>query len=332
MTDFPVIDISQIEEPSAQLEIAKLITTACQNWGFLLLKNHGIPTSSIHEMFNLSHSFFAETPENQKAPYKVTSRAVGYASALSDRRGDDKATVWLAGKPGFLSSPEVHDSVPPFWRDKLDTVDAFKRSCHQLVLKLLVCFALALDLADREFFAKAHGEDEGDGNQFRLLWYPPRGNEPNTNVTRMTPHSDSGSVTLLFQTCAGLEVEAPDGRGWVAAPHLDDHILVNLGDALALWSGGQLKATKHRVTFDGVPHNQERMTMAYFGKATPSTRLDPLPVPGVQRLEHYDSNGISIPAGITVGELTKKILAGIYGHGTEKPHVEPARKESEVAA
>jgi hypothetical protein len=30
-----------------------------------------------------------------------------------------------------------------------------------------------------------------------------------------------------------------------------DTVLVNVRDTLAFWSGRQLKATKHRVTFDG---------------------------------------------------------------------------------
>lgn len=70
------------------------------------------------------------------------------------------------------------------------------------------------------------------------------------------PHSDAGSGTLL-QDSAGLEVEDPTGE-WVKAPCLEDHILVKLGDALAFWSRGMLKATLDRVTYEGVPFNKER--------------------------------------------------------------------------
>lgn len=106
----------------------------------------------------------------------------------------------------------------------------------------------------------------------------------------MSPHSDSGSVTLLFQTCAGLEIESPSGD-WVATPFEPGQILVNLGDALAFWSGGSLKATKHRVTFAGVPHDTERLTMAYFGKAAPETVLEPLTIEGQGKIETYEANG-----------------------------------------
>lgn len=232
--DFPVIDISHIDDPEAQLSIAQEITRASQTWGFLLLRNHPITPESIENMFSLSHDFFTTTPEADKAPWPINSHSVGYSATLSDANKDDKASIWLSGAPGYLASDEGLSALPPYWRDKTAQIELFKHACHGLVTKLLVCFALALGLEDRNYFAKAHAEDAEGGTAFRMLWYPRRDGSPSETTTRMSEHSDSGSVTLLFQTCAGLEVEAPDGKGWVAAPHLRDHILVNLGDALAL--------------------------------------------------------------------------------------------------
>lgn len=74
-----------------------------------------------------------------------------------------------------------------------------------------------------------------------------------------------------------------------------------------------MKATQHRVTFDGVPHDVERLTMAYFGAASPDTTLQPLQVDGGKAMEKYEANGLTIPAGITVGEYSKMIMSGIYG-------------------
>ncbi|KAL9079363.1 MAG: hypothetical protein Q9157_001750 [Trypethelium eluteriae] len=316
---FPIIDIKHIDDKDCQFAIAKEITDASRTWGFLLLKNHPIPTKDIGEMFKLSRDFFNDVPEDQKTRWPINGQYVGYSGPLSDRKKDDKASMWFSGKPGCLACKEGQEALPPYWRDKVDRIEAFKHICHDLVIKLLVCLALALDLPDRNYFAKAHAEDGGNGNQFRILCYPARSREPSESTTRMSAHSDSGSVTLLFQTCAGLEIEAPDGKGWVSAPHLENNILVNLGDALAFWSGGQLKATKHRVTFDGVPHDVERMSMAYFGAAVPDTRLEPLKICGTgEAMEQYKANGLIIPTGITVGEYSKMIMAGIYGSSVEQ--------------
>ena len=140
-----------------------------------------------------------------------------------------------------------------------------------------------------------------------VICYPARESEPLETTTRMSAHSDSGSVTLLFQTGAGLEVESPSGD-WVAAPFLPGHILVNLGDALAFWSGGNLKATKHRVTFAGVPHDKERLSIAYFGKASPETVLEPITIEGKGKIETYESNGMILRPGITVGEYSRRVM------------------------
>ena len=135
----------------------------------------------------------------------------------------------------------------------------------------------------------------------------------------MNAHTDSGSVTLLFQRSAGLEVLSPSGT-WVKAPCLEDTILINLGDALAFWSGRRLRATLHRVTFESVPSESERQSMAYFCAANPETVLEPLVGNGGEKgeAERYETNGIVLEPGITVGELSRRIMEGIYGKGINK--------------
>jgi isopenicillin N synthase-like dioxygenase len=165
-----------------------------------------------------------------------------------------------------------------------------------------------MGLPDNKFFAKAHLEDSGKGNSLRMLMYPARHQRP--AGTRMVEHTDSGSVTLLFQRQPGLEVLSPEGE-WVKAPCIKDSILINLGDALSFWSGAKLKATLHRVSFEGLPHDRERQSMAYFGMANPETILKPL-VLGTT-MEKYNTNGMEIGPGITVGELNRRIMTNIYG-------------------
>lgn len=328
--EFPVIDISGINDSVKQLAIAKEITEASRTWGFLLLKNHTIPIRSIDEMFCLAREFFVDLPDDGKVHWPINKRYVGYNHPLSDTKKDDKASMWLSGKPGYLAT--ASNALPPYWREHIGKVEDFKHICHDLVIKLLVCFAIAMGLPDRNFFAKAHAEDAGNGNQFRLLCYPSRSEEPLQTTTRMSPHSDSGSVTLLFQTCQGLEVESPTGE-WVPAPYLPGHILVNLGDALAFWSGGRLKATKHRVTFEGVPHDVERLSMAYFGAASPETVLEPIKM-GDQydQMDKYEANGVTIHPGITVGEYGRIIMENIYGSSVAQEMESATAKSVEAAA
>ncbi|KIW28389.1 uncharacterized protein PV07_08057 [Cladophialophora immunda] len=307
---FPIIDVSDIDNPESQLRIAQEVTDACKKWGFLLIKGHSIPASSIENMFSLARDFFC-LPESQKDGYPITNKSIGYVGSFQDRAKDDKMSMWFGGTPGTLD--ENLSMLPPFWHQHIQAVEDFKHQCHGLIIRLLECFALSLGLPDRKFFANAHRENVGDGNSLRMLMYPARSEPtPAKDVgSRMAPHTDSGSVTLLFQRAAGLEVLSPAGDEWVKAPHIENCILVNIGDALSFWSGAQLKATLHRVTFDGLPHDQERQTMAYFGSANPETVLQPI-VPGRQ-VEKYYSNGLELEPGVTVGELRHKIMSNIYG-------------------
>ena len=302
---FPIVDVSKIESPESQLAIAKEVTEACKQWGFLLIKGHGIPSKEIEEMFSLSKEFFS-MPEEKKAPFPLKESEVGYMGSFQDSGKDDKMSMWFGGLPGTIKN---NSGLPPFWYEHAEKVEAFKHMCHSLVVKLLVCFAVGMGLPDRNFFADAHLENAGKGNSLRMLMYPARGERPQIEGSRMRQHTDSGSVTLLFQEKAGLELLSPTGD-WVQAPCIKDCILINLGDTLSLWSGNYLKATLHRVTFDGLPYDQERQSMAYFGAAHPDTVLKPI-MTG-QKISKYLSNGIEVEPGMTAGQLNELIMNNIY--------------------
>lgn len=47
------------------------------------------------------------------------------------------------------------------------------------------------------------------GNSLRMLMYPTRPTASDPGITHANTHRDFGSVTLLFQTSAGLDVESP---------------------------------------------------------------------------------------------------------------------------
>ncbi|KAG0646353.1 non sense mediated decay [Hyphodiscus hymeniophilus] len=315
---FPIIDVSQISSPEHQPQIARQITEACSTWGFLLLKNHPIPTSSVNHVFDLGHQFFS-LPSSKKDPYPITPRSIGYIGPLADAKKDDKASMWFGGPPGSLDQYGL--DLPPFWHDHVEEIQDFKHKCHSLVLHLLVCFALAMELPDKDFFASKHLEDNSRGNALRLLHYPSRDTSPREGGTRMGTHTDSGSVTLLFQRSAGLEVKSPSGS-WVQTPCLEDTILVNLGDALAFWSGRKLRATPHRVTFETLPSGKERQSMAYFCAANPETVLEPLG--GEEESVAYEANGMVIERGITVGEYGKRIMESIYGSKMKEENTKKA--------
>jgi isopenicillin N synthase-like dioxygenase len=254
-------------------------------------------------MFDLSKAFFS-LPETEKDPYLIDKTRTGYVGSFKDKNKDDKESMYFGGvRHGFDSSTP---SIPPFWYQHLDTIEKFRATCHELTLKLLRCFAISFGLHP-EYFAKGHQATEPPGSQLRMLHYPARVEPPDPNITRLIAHSDSQSITLLFQRNPGLDVLSPSGK-WVRAPCWDDHILVNIGDALQFWSGNQLKSTMHRVTFEGLPHDQARYSMAYFCGANNETKLTPL-VGGEVGIG-WDGKSVGT---ITAGEYFSRQFDDLYG-------------------
>jgi len=86
------------------------------------------------------------------------------------------------------------------------------------------------------------------------------------------PHVDSGFVTLLAQDgVAGLEVEDRAGN-WIGVAPTEGTLVVNFGKLLERWTGGKVRATKHRVVGSGA----ERFSIPFFYEPAVDAVIAPL--------------------------------------------------------
>jgi isopenicillin N synthase-like dioxygenase len=78
----------------------------------------------------------------------------------------------------------------------------------------------------------------------------------------------------------------------VARAHVDSGLLtvlaqcgfaINFGGLLERWTGGRIKATAHRVLAQG----ENRYSVPFFFEPRPSTRIAPLPIPGIRPFEPF---------------------------------------------
>jgi isopenicillin N synthase-like dioxygenase len=166
--------------------------------------------------------------------------------------------------------------LPPVLSDARGQLHAFQRQVQEFTTQLLEFIALALGLPPTTF-ARNHDPERENFDNFELMHYPPvaAGTTPDTSPTfRISPHTDWGTLTLLFQSAVGgLEVRPPkytspalslSTEKWTPAPALPDKILVNIGDMLEFWTAGKLKSTWHRVVPTPTEGNLDRYTFAYF--------------------------------------------------------------------
>ena len=87
-----------------------------------------------------------------------------------------------------------------------------------------------------------------------LVHYPEQADGPKVGIAE---HSDWGYLTLLVTTAEGLEVEK-DGVYTPISP-MSSYFIVNIGDMLSRLTGGQAKATRHRVI-----NQHEKYSIVYF--------------------------------------------------------------------
>jgi isopenicillin N synthase-like dioxygenase len=154
--------------------------------------------------------------------------------------------------------PPEHDL--PGWRQA--AIDYY-RAMESTGAALLHAIARGLGFAETVFDPAF----ENGISTLRLTRYPVR--DPESLVPKLrvgagymlgAPHVDSGFVTLLAQDgVSGLQAQDRAGD-WIDVPPTEGALVVNFGKLLDRWTGGRVRATRHRVIGSG----QERFSVPFF--------------------------------------------------------------------
>jgi len=274
-THIPIIDFEQVSASPGT--VAADLLKACADWGFFFVKNHPIPQDEVEGIFELEKQFFAQPLATKSlAPY-IPSKNAGFKPASSygasgqfeDPREGFSINKWPT------SAHTTAAPLPPILDPARPQIQSFQRHVQAFTTRLLELIALALDLPVDQF-ASQHDAQAENFDNFELMHYPPVAEDPkNVNVQfRISPHTDWGTLTLLFQhSVGGLEVRPPHytspspnlaDEKWTPAPVYNDMVLINIGDMLEFWTAGRLKSTWHRVVPTAQYGGVDRYTFAYF--------------------------------------------------------------------
>jgi isopenicillin N synthase-like dioxygenase len=170
------------------------------------------------------------------------------------------------------ATPLPAETDLPGWRE---TAAAYYRVMEATGGVLMRALARGLGLEETVFDAAF----ENGISTLRFLRYPVRdlaALDPSLRVgdgyMLGAPHVDSGFVTLLAQDgVAGLEVEDRAGN-WIGVPPTEGTLVVNFGKLLERWTGGQVRATQHRVVGSGA----ERFSVPFFYEPAVDAVIAPL--------------------------------------------------------
>ncbi|KAI3972477.1 hypothetical protein MKW92_004648 [Papaver armeniacum] len=246
----PVIDLQNLLSPEpviGKLELDKL-HSACKEWGFFQVVNHGVNDSLVDNVKSEIEGFF-NLPASDKLKYGQKDGDVegfGQHFVLSEDQKLDWADVfYIVTLPLRLRKPHLFPELPQPLRE---TLDSYSSELNKLSMVLLEMMEKALKLVE----SKGITEFFEDGfQQMRMNYYPPC---PRPDlVTGLTSHSDFGGLTILLQLndVEGLQIKKEER--WISIKPLPNAFIVNIGDVLERGSPGSNKLNKGEAVSRSIP-------------------------------------------------------------------------------
>ena len=207
------------------------------------------------------------------------TRYKGHGVGKIDEKGTpDRCEFWSVSKDDILTVSESRPN-PSIILDNQQDFEQFMKRSHEIVD--LICMHLdkhlvlpPSTLSFRQRLLKP------SGNQVRLIKTPPQ--PPNDQRTSLVPHTDIGTITVLFNLLGGLQILPPGGDAsistdWQFVRPAPGCAIINMGDAMVQWTHGALRSNMHRVSFPpGEQGKLTRYSVAYFARPESEAIMSPL--------------------------------------------------------
>jgi isopenicillin N synthase-like dioxygenase len=251
-------------------------------------------------------------PARDAAPAAPTGPA-GPPSTPATEPPDLSETFAIGPEPFVDAGPFTAGNV---WPRHLPTFQrtwiAYRRAMESFAHRLLRVAALALR-DDPYAFDPLVTRPIGTT---RAHHYPALATRPETGRRRGGAHTDYGTLTVLaVDGRPGLEVRV--GAAWVPVTCPPDGLVVNVGDLLAVLSGGRWRSAWHRVAVPaGEPPYPARTSIAHFQFPNDDAVIDGVDPAGR-------------PVSITAGAYLTTKLAQL---GRVAPRATTVRHRNEVTA
>ncbi|EAY90597.1 hypothetical protein OsI_12197 [Oryza sativa Indica Group] len=304
--ELPVVDMEKLLDPElAEAEIAKL-GSACQDWGFFQLVNHGVDEQVVNEMKDSTVKFFSLPLESKRTVEIQDNGFEGFGHHYRRASGklDWAESVILLTQPIQERNPEMWPTNPSSFRDALD-----KYSAEMTKLAMRIASIMATDLGvDQEALVGAFRDKQ---QSMAIHHYPPC-RHPD-KVIGITPHSDGLGLTLLLQLddTPGLQIRK-DGR-WLPVRPRPGTFIINVADILEVLTNGAYKSVEHRVLADA---EKGRTTIVTFHEAYVDGMVKPIPevlklngaearYKSIERLEYIKGNFVALSEGTRFLESLK---------------------------
>ncbi|CAN1799436.1 Protein SRG1 [Linum perenne] len=235
--EVPIVDLEKlIDESSMDSELQKL-HSACKDWGFFQLVNHGVSSTLVEKMKTQVEEFFNLPIEEKKKLWQYPGEVEGFGQSfvVSDEQKLDWGDMFfLLTHPLHLRKPHLLPNIPLPFRD---TLESYSQEIKQLAAKVLDQMSKALNMEPEEM------RDMFSGNirqTMRMNYYPP-------------------CLLLQVSEIDGLQIKK-DGN-WVPVKALPNAFVVNIGDILEIITNGAYRSIEHRAM---VSRDKARLSIGLF--------------------------------------------------------------------
>ncbi|CAN1303608.1 Jasmonate-induced oxygenase 2 [Linum perenne] len=257
--NIPVIDLAEAfsDDPALRLETMKRLSTACKDWGFFQVVNHGVDRELMRKIREIWREFF-NLPIGTKQMYANDPVSYeGYGSRLGIEKGailDWSDYFFLHYLPARIRNPTKWPQFPDSCRE---LVGEYGKEVAKLGGKLMKIFSSNLGLEEDGLQDAFGGEDFG--GCLRVNFYPKC---PQPDLTLgLSPHSDPGGMTILLpdENVSGLQVRK--SGNWVTVKPVPNAFIINIGDQIEVLSNAIYKSVEHRVIVNSA---KDRVSLAFF--------------------------------------------------------------------
>ncbi|XP_017620384.1 protein SRG1-like [Gossypium arboreum] len=243
LAPIPIIDLSLLSSSSTEEELQRLKSALCC-WGCFQAINHGIPSSFLDEIQQVTREFFRQSMEEKKKYSKgVVEEMEGYGGDPSPEQGqflDWQDRLLLTVYPYDLRVPKFWPQNPQSFSEILENYTCKMRMVTKLVSKSM---AKSLHLEENCFLEQF---GEGATLQARFNHYPCC-QRPDI-VLGLKPHSDGTGYTIILQDIDGLQIL--QNQQWLTVPTVPNALFILMGDQMEIMTNGIFKSPVHRVITD----------------------------------------------------------------------------------
>ncbi|CAH9147087.1 unnamed protein product [Cuscuta epithymum] len=266
-SDIPTIDLSSFlnHGETDQTEELDKLRSALSSWGLFQAVGHGMCTSFLDKVLQVSRGFFQQPMEEKMKYAKGLKDFEGYGADPPPQEGqplDWSDRLYLNVHPQDMRNYSFWPKNPESFREVLEEYTEKIKTVTELTSKAM---ARSLNLEEsclhRQF---------GERSQLsaRFNYYSPC-QRPDL-VLGLKPHSDGSGYTVIIQDEAGLQVLKNDK--WFTVPKNPHAILVIMGDQMEIMSNGIFKSPVHRVLSSS---ESDRISVAVFYTPEIGTEIGP---------------------------------------------------------